>query len=84
MINAETSNTIHDVKWKIADKGGFEGDLFCLKFGNLVLEDEATLSHYGIQQGCVLFMALLPFNDRKIIDKFEEFYIFDGGRRGGL
>ena len=53
-IDVEPSDTIADVKRKIADHDHIEADSIGLRFAGQRLEDCCTLSDYDIEYGAVL------------------------------
>ena len=59
VLKVEASDTIEDVKAKIEDKVGFSRDQQKLTFDRMQLEDERTLSDYGIDMECTLDLEVL-------------------------
>ena len=62
ILDVEPSDTIENVKQKIQDKEGIPPDQQTVYFGEILLEDGQTLSHYGINASSTLRVVriLLP------------------------
>lgn len=58
-IEVETSDTIEAVKSKIQDYTGFPADKQILMYNSIKLEDDKTLSYYGIQDSSPIDIELI-------------------------
>ena len=59
-IDIESSETIADVKQKIADRSGWPVEFTCIVYANKALLDARTLSEYNIQPGVTFPWFTLP------------------------
>jgi len=59
-IDVESSDTIADVKQKIADRSGWPVEVTCIVFANKALLDARTLSEYNIPAGVTFPWFTLP------------------------
>lgn len=60
-LEAEATDTIDNVKKMISDQHFIHTQLQRLVFGEVLLEDERTLSYYNIQKESTLSLVKMPF-----------------------
>lgn len=59
-VDVESSDTVADVKQKIADRSGWPVEFTCIVYANKALLNERTLSEYNIQPGVTFPWFTLP------------------------
>ena len=57
-INADSGDTIENIKYKIQEKEGFPPEQQRIIFGGIILEDKRYIDEYMITKECTLYLAI--------------------------